>query len=159
MTSLRQLEQNLNSMHANLFNLVRAVQLNEDDFDKQVFVSCGLHAAASKEAISDYVSMCCDILTDVQDKKISGETPEVITEKLILAGQALLSQIADLKRQALLADFAALNTGVAQEVQTSLTKTAEGEAELAHTPLQEVRWLTFAIWQPGTMLCLEITLS
>lgn len=91
----------------------------------------------------------------MQDKKISGETPEVLTEKLILAGQALLSQIADLKRQALLADFAALNTGVAQEVQTSLTKTAEGEAELAHTPHQEVRWLTFAIWQPGTMLCLK----
>ena len=47
-----------------------------------------------------------------QEKNISGELPEVLLEKLILAGQSILSTIADLKRSALLSDFPALNQSI-----------------------------------------------
>jgi hypothetical protein len=45
----------------------------------------------------------------LQEKSVSGELPEVLLEKLILAGQSLLTIIADLKRAALLSDFPGLN--------------------------------------------------
>ena len=44
-----------------------------------------------------------------QDKRASGELPEVLVEKLVLAGQSILTLIADLKRDALLSDFTAMN--------------------------------------------------
>ena len=44
-----------------------------------------------------------------QEKNVSGELPEVLLEKLILAAQSILSTIADLKRVALLSDYPALN--------------------------------------------------
>ena len=43
---------------------------------------------------------------------MSGELPEVLLQKLILAGQSILSTIADLKRSALLSDFPALNQSI-----------------------------------------------
>ena len=50
---------------------------------------------------------------------------------MILAGQSLLSQIADMKRQAIVADFKALNHAVAEQRSLAGGQIVEGEGHLS----------------------------
>merc|ERR1712130_548394 len=80
MASARKLEQDLSTMTETMHSLVRSFQVVEEKDE-----------------------------SNKQEKNVSGELPEVLLEKLILAAQSILSTIADLKRVALLSDYPALN--------------------------------------------------
>ena len=61
---------------------------------------------------------------------MSGDLLEVLAEKLVLSGQLLISMLEELKRNAALSDFAALNANVAQHDTANQAKTAQLEARL-----------------------------
>ena len=65
-----------------------------------------------------------------QDKKGTGEMTEVLVEKLVVAGQSVLTLIAELKRHALLSDFAALNSIVATRERDHEAVAAAAEQKL-----------------------------
>lgn len=55
---------------------------------------------------------------------------EVLAEKLVLSGQLLISMLEELKRNAALSDFAALNANVAQHDTANQAKAAQLDARL-----------------------------
>ena len=66
---------------------------------------------------------------------MSGDLLEVLAEKLVLSGQLLISMLEELKRNAALSNFAALNSNVAQRDTANQAKAAQLHAEL--TTLQQ----------------------
>ncbi|KAK9812824.1 hypothetical protein WJX72_004355 [[Myrmecia] bisecta] len=54
---------------------------------------------------------------DARRAQVPGDLMEVLAEKIVFAGQSLLALIGDLKRNALLSDFATLNSGTAQRIE------------------------------------------
>lgn len=106
MASARKLEQDLNTLIESLHSLVRSFHISEerDESTKQ--------ASATERLILTTLRFASAALRKNaywQDKKGSGELPEVLVEKLVIAGQSILTLIADLKRDALLSDFQAMN--------------------------------------------------
>jgi len=72
-----------------------------------------------------------------QEKNINGELPEVLLEKLILAGQSILSTIADLKRTALLSDFPALNHLIRNKTEEHDASRIEAEAKIQQLMIEK----------------------
>lgn len=66
---------------------------------------------------------------------MSGDLLEVLAEKLVLSGQLLINMLEELKRNAALSNFAALNSNVAQNETANQAKAAQLHAEL--TTLQQ----------------------
>ena len=62
---------------------------------------------------------------------MSGDLLEVLAEKLVLSGQLLISMLEELKRNAALSNFAALNSSIAQQDAAYQEKAAQLHAELA----------------------------
>lgn len=61
---------------------------------------------------------------------MSGDLLEVLAEKLVLSGQLLISMLEELKRNAALSNFAALNSHVAQHDTANQAKAAQLDARL-----------------------------
>lgn len=62
---------------------------------------------------------------------MSGDLLEVLAEKLVLSGQLLINMLEELKRNAALSNFAALNSNVTQNETANQAKAAQLHAELA----------------------------
>ena len=80
---------------------------------------------------------------------------EVLVEKLVVAGQSVLTLIAELKRQALLSDFPALNSAVAarQRDHEAVLEAAEqkiqhlaAEAQVKRARLRHARREIYCNW-------------
>ena len=61
---------------------------------------------------------------------MSGDLLEVLAEKLVLSGQLLISMLEELKRNAALNNFAALNSNIAQCDTANQAKAGQLHAEL-----------------------------
>ncbi|KAL3140687.1 hypothetical protein ABBQ32_005248 [Trebouxia sp. C0010 RCD-2024] len=66
-----------------------------------------------------------------QATRVPGDLLEVLAEKLVLSGQLLISMLEELKRNAALSNFAALNSNIAQHDVAYREKAAQLHAELA----------------------------
>lgn len=66
-----------------------------------------------------------------QDVRVSGDLLEVLAEKMVLSGQTLIAMIAELKRNAAVSDFAALNQNIASQDATRANEVADLHAQLA----------------------------
>eukprot|EP00873_Tetraselmis_striata_P034910 jgi/Tetstr1/455174/TSEL_042024.t1 len=98
---LMRLEQHVNTMTDNFIFVVKAARINEDD-DKPE-----------------------------GDKKVPGEIPEVLAEKIILGGKGLLELVSELKRKAIVSDYAAVNRMKAERSLAFDQEVSRAEAELA----------------------------
>lgn len=70
-------------------------------------------------------------INPAQATRVPGDLLEVLAEKLVLSGQLLISMLEELKRNAALSNFAALNSNIAQHDVAYREKAAQLHAELA----------------------------
>ncbi|KAL3147951.1 hypothetical protein ABBQ38_014246 [Trebouxia sp. C0009 RCD-2024] len=66
-----------------------------------------------------------------QATRAPGDLLEVLAEKLVLSGQLLISMLEELKRNAALSNFAALNSNIAHHDAAYQERAAQVHAELA----------------------------
>ena len=104
-----------------------------------------------------------------QERRVPGDMVEVLAEKVVAAGQSLLRMVAELKRRALLADAAAVNSAV--DERSERYGQAAGATEGALRALRDevsstvqacswrfenskgCLWRHALLWQPGRELC------
>ena len=65
-----------------------------------------------------------------QGRKVPSDLPEVLAQKIVQAGQTLLTLVGEIKRNALVSDFAARNAEVATARERFAVKQAAAEDEL-----------------------------
>lgn len=66
-----------------------------------------------------------------QGVRVSGDLLEVLAEKMVLSGQILITMIAELKKNAAVSDFAALNQNIARQDAIRANEIADLHAQLA----------------------------
>mmetsp|Transcript_32093 Transcript_32093/g.91006 ORF Transcript_32093/g.91006 Transcript_32093/m.91006 type:complete len:163 (+) Transcript_32093:340-828(+) len=97
---LQRLDMHTSTMTENFINLVKAARINEEEGKRS------------------------------QDKKVPGEMPEVLAEKIILGGKGLLELAAELKRQAIVSDHSSINKMKAERIAAFEKQLLDTEAEL-----------------------------
>lgn len=66
-----------------------------------------------------------------QGVRVSGDLLEVLAEKMVLSGQTLITMIAELKKNAAVSDFAALNQNIARQDAIRANEIADLHDQLA----------------------------